>query len=218
MSQTISEQQLKQLVEASLFIASKPLTIKKLKESTLSLFDVSSQQLKMILTALQQDYADRGINLVETASGFRFQSNPALAQWLQLLQQDRPAKYSRAMLETLALIAYRQPITRGEIEQVRGVAVSPTIIKTLLEREWISVVGRKDVPGQPALYATTARFLDDLGIVELTQLPALPEIESLDFHVDSQANINKTDVTQATLADVNVAEDISVTELTNRSE
>lgn len=190
----ITEQQLKKVVEATLFISSKALTIKKLKETTLSAFDVSAQQIKATLAALQQDYAERGIHLVETASGYRFQSDPALAQWLQLLHQERPAKYSRAMLETLALIAYRQPITRGEIEQVRGVAVSPSLIKTLIEREWIQVVGRKEVPGQPALYATTSRFLDDLGITRLEDLPVLPEIETIEFQVDSHVEQQPADV------------------------
>lgn len=191
MSQTVSEQQLKQIIEATLFIANKALTIKKLKESTLSTLEVNSAQIKAVLVELQQDYAERGVRLVETASGFRFQSAPELASWLQLLHQERPAKYSRAMLETLALIAYRQPITRGEIEQVRGVAVSPTIIKTLVEREWITVVGRKEVPGQPALYATTSKFLDDMGITRLDDLPALPEIENIAFQVDSQSETAK---------------------------
>lgn len=191
MSQTVSEQQLKQIIEATLFIANKALTIKKLKESTLSTLEVNSAQIKAVIVELQQDYAERGVRLVETASGFRFQSAPELASWLQLLHQERPAKYSRAMLETLALIAYRQPITRGEIEQVRGVAVSPTIIKTLVEREWITVVGRKEVPGQPALYATTSKFLDDMGITRLDDLPALPEIENIAFQVDSQSETAK---------------------------
>lgn len=191
MNQTVSEQQLKQIIEATLFIANKALTIKKLKESTLSTLEVNSAQIKAVLVELQQDYAERGVRLVETASGFRFQSAPELASWLQLLHQERPAKYSRAMLETLALIAYRQPITRGEIEQVRGVAVSPTIIKTLVEREWITVVGRKEVPGQPALYATTSKFLDDMGITRLDDLPALPEIENIAFQVDSQSETAK---------------------------
>lgn len=191
MSQTVSEQQLKQIIEATLFIANKALTIKKLKESTLSTLEVNSAQIKAVLVELQQDYAERGVRLVETASGFRFQSAPELASWLQLLHQERPAKYSRAMLETLALIAYRQPITRGEIEQVRGVALSPTIIKTLVEREWITVVGRKEVPGQPALYATTSKFLDDMGITRLDDLPALPEIENIAFQVDSQSETAK---------------------------
>lgn len=192
MHQEITEQQLKNLVEATLFIANKPLTIKKLKESTLAPFEVSTPQISAVLAALQTDYAARGVHLVETASGFRFQSNPALAQWLHLLHQEKPTKYSRALMETLALIAYRQPITRGEIEQVRGVAVSHTIIKTLLEREWISVVGRKEVPGQPALYATTAQFLDDMGIQRLDDLPALPEVENIAFQVDSQPETEQT--------------------------
>ncbi len=123
---------------------------------------------------------DRGFELLEVAGGFRFQVRQALSQWVARLWHERPKKYSRAMLETLALIAYRQPITRGEIEEIRGVAVSSNIIKTLHEREWVRVVGHRDVPGRPAMYATTKSFLDYFNLKTLDQLPALAEIRNFE--------------------------------------
>ncbi|HBO14018.1 MAG TPA: SMC-Scp complex subunit ScpB, partial [Halieaceae bacterium] len=123
---------------------------------------------------------DRGFELREVASGFRFQVRQNLGPWVARLWHERPPKYSRALLETLALIAYRQPITRGEIEEIRGVAVSSNIIKTLHEREWIRVVGHRDVPGRPAMYATTRQFLDYFNLKSLDQLPALAEIRDLE--------------------------------------
>ena len=126
---------------------------------------------------IQTHYQTRGIKLVEVGSGYRFQACASLAPWLANLWQERAPKYSRALLETLSLIAYRQPITRGEIEQVRGVTVGSGIIKTLLEREWIRVVGHKEVPGRPALYATTSAFLDYFSLAGLDELPPLPELQ-----------------------------------------
>ena len=135
------------------------------------------------------DYRPRGIQLVEVASGYRFQSLDSLSPWLSRLWQETSPRYSRAMLETLALIAYRQPITRGEIEQVRGVAVSSNIIKTLTEREWIKVVGHKEVPGRPALYATTKQFLDYFSLKSLSDLP-----NAEDFMASLDATQNVTHV------------------------
>ena len=141
------------------------------------------------MSALELDYRPRGIQLKEVASGYRFQSLDSLSPWLSRLWQESSPKYSRAMLETLALIAYRQPITRGEIEQVRGVAVSSNIIKTLTEREWIKVIGHKEVPGRPALYATTKQFLDYFSLKSLSDLP-----NAEDFMASLDASQNITHV------------------------
>lgn len=174
----VSDQQLKQLVEAAIFVADAPLSMEKLQSTVLSEFAVSTKQLNKVLKELELDYAPRGIQLVQVASGYRFQSNSGLGQLLSKLWQETVPKYSRAMLETLALIAYRQPITRGEIEDIRGVVVSSQIIKNLTEREWITVVGHKEVPGRPALYATTKTFLDYFGLQSLSELPSTGLFES----------------------------------------
>lgn len=170
---------LKQLIEASIFVADKPVTPKKLKETVLADFTVSSVQLTNALSELESDYAHRGIELVKVASGYRFQSLNILSPWLQKLWPENAPRYSRALLETLALIAYRQPITRGEIEQIRGVAVSSNIIKTLTEREWVTIVGHKEVAGRPALYATTPAFLDYFSLTSLSELPSADAFASL---------------------------------------
>ena len=160
--------------------AGKPLSVAQLAE----LFEEHERPDNAAIREALKDIAERcdgrGFELVEVASGFRFQVRQALSQWVARLWHERPAKYSRALLETLALIAYRQPITRGEIEEIRGVAVSSNIIKTLHEREWIRVVGHRDVPGRPAMYATTRQFLDYFNLKSLDQLPALAEIRDLE--------------------------------------
>jgi segregation and condensation protein B len=137
-------------------------------------------ELRAALQALAEDYRGRGIEVVEVASGWRIQVGQACSPWVSRLWDERPARYSRALMETLALIAYRQPITRGEIEDIRGVAVSSNIIKTLMEREWIRVVGQRDVPGRPSLYGTTREFLDYFGLRTLDQLPTLAELRDLE--------------------------------------
>ena len=168
----ISRTQLKQLVEAAIFVADQPLTQEQLQQSVLDGLVVSKTMLKEVLTELTLDYQARGIQLVELASGYRFQSMDSLSPWLSKLWHENAPRYSRAMLETLSLIAYRQPITRGEIEDVRGVSVSSHIMKTLSERGWIKVVGRKEVPGRPSLYATTKEFLDYFSLKSLSELPS----------------------------------------------
>ncbi|ATC94298.1 segregation and condensation protein B [Pseudoalteromonas tunicata] len=173
----ISDQQLMQLIEATLFVAGKPVSIEFLKNTVLDEFNVSLKRIKHNLSELQLHYSSRGICLVEVASGFRFQSNPSLAPWLNKIWPEKAPRYSRALLETLSLIAYRQPITRGEIEQVRGVAVSSQIMKQLQDREWIQIVGHKEVPGRPALYATTKLFLDYFSLTGLDNLPELPQLQ-----------------------------------------
>jgi len=176
----MSDTGLVQIIEGALLAAGKPLTVAQLAD----LFEARERPDKADIRAALQEIAarceDRGFELQEVASGFRFQVRQALSPWVSRLWQERPQKYSRALLETLALMAYRQPITRGEIEEIRGVAVSSNIIKTLHEREWIRVVGHRDVPGRPAMYATTRQFLDYFNLKSLDQLPALAEIRDLD--------------------------------------
>lgn len=171
---------LKPIVEAALLAAGQPLTLAQISE----LFDESERpthtELAQVMETLAADCSERGIELVEVASGFRFQIKSAVHAHVARLWTERQSKYSRALLETLSLIAYRQPITRGEIEAVRGVAVSTNIVKTLEEREWIRVIGHRDVPGRPALYGTTRAFLDYFGLKSLDQLPTLAEIRDLD--------------------------------------
>jgi len=168
----ISNEQLKQLVEAAIFVADSPLSVEKMRATILSDFDVSTRQLNKILKELELDFAPRGIQLIKVASGYRFQSNSGLGALLGRLWQESRPKYSRALLETLSLIAYKQPITRGEIEEIRGVAVSSQIMKSLVERDWVKVVGHKEVPGRPALFATTPVFLDYFALSSLSELPS----------------------------------------------
>jgi segregation and condensation protein B len=140
----------------------------------------SRDELGEALDALSADYQDRGIELKQVASGYRIQIRKSMSDWLTPLWEERPPRYSRALLETLALIAYRQPITRGEIEEVRGVAVSTNIIRTVMERGWVRVVGHRDVPGKPAMFGTTREFLDYFGLKKLDELPPLSDIRDLD--------------------------------------
>lgn len=178
MAKKINEQQLLQLVEAAIFASEKPLSVSDLQSTVLESFELSRKRVQQALAQLQQDYLGRGIQLMETSSGFRFQTRADLSGYLALLWPERSPRYSRAVLETLALIAYRQPITRGEIEEVRGVTVSSQIMRTLLDRGWVKVVGHKEVPGRPGLYATTAAFLDYFGLKDLSELPALAEFQA----------------------------------------
>ncbi|MDK2776123.1 MAG: SMC-Scp complex subunit ScpB [Pseudomonadota bacterium] len=171
---------LKNILEAALMAAGMPLSLERM-QSLFEETDVPSvQDLKQALTELKTDLLGRGIELVEVASGYRLQVRTEVAPWVARLWDERPQRYSRALLETLSLIAYRQPITRGDIEDVRGVVVSSGIMKTLLEREWVRVVGHRDVPGRPAMYATTKEFLDYFGLKSLDELPSLMEIRELD--------------------------------------
>jgi segregation and condensation protein B len=169
-----------QIIEGALLAAGRPLTVAQLAE----LFDEHERPESAAIRAALDEAAarceGRGFELVEVASGFRYQVRQSLSPWVGRLWHERPQKYSRALLETLALVAYRQPITRGEIEEIRGVAVSTNIIKTLHEREWIRVVGHRDVPGRPSMYATTRQFLDYFNLKTLDQLPALAEIRDLE--------------------------------------
>ncbi|PID42201.1 MAG: SMC-Scp complex subunit ScpB [Proteobacteria bacterium] len=173
-------QHLKNIVEALLFSHNKPLTVDQLVELLAEPLSTNKEQIEHAISLLQSDYSGHSLELVELASGFRFRVRQQFSEWVGLLQEEKPHRYSRALLETLALIAYRQPITRGDIEDVRGVAVSSTIIKTLVERDWVRVVGHRDVPGRPALYATTRQFLDYFNLQSLDQLPPLAQIRDLE--------------------------------------
>jgi segregation and condensation protein B len=176
----MNEREVKDVVEAALLAAGRPLTVEEIRD----LFDEferpSIADVAAGVAALKGEYETRGIELVEVASGLRIQVRAALSGPISKLWQERPAKYSRALLETLALIAYRQPITRGEIEDIRGVAVNPNIIKTLSERGWVRVVGHREVPGRPELLGTTRDFLDHFNLKSLDELPTLAQLRDLE--------------------------------------
>ena len=170
-------QELKLVLEAALLTSTEPLSISELKK----LFeeDIGSEALRKVLEELRSDWAGRGVELVVVASGWRFQARPEYQKYLARLNPEKPLRYSRAVLETLAIIAYRQPVSRGDIEEIRGVAVASTVLKALETRGWIEAVGHRDVPGRPALYATTKAFLDDLNLRSLQELPPLEDIGGL---------------------------------------
>lgn len=172
----MDDNELKYFIEAALLAAGAPLSIEQLQ----NLFDGPTKpekpQIQEAIGKLLDEYQGRGITIAEVASGFRIQINAEMAERLQKLWEQRSPRYSRALFETLALIAYRQPVTRGEIEEVRGVSVSTNIIRSLLEREWIRVVGHRDVPGRPALFGTTKTFLDYFGLKKLDELPPLADV------------------------------------------
>ena len=165
----------KRVLEAALLVANEPLPLSELKKLFDDAFD--DETWRTLLDDLRRDWHGRGIELMQLSSGWRFQTRPEFSMYLDRLKNEKAPKYSRAVLETLAIIAYRQPVTRGDIEDTRGVAVSPNILKVLEGRGWIDAVGHRDAPGRPALYATTRKFLDDLGLRSLTELPPLTEIE-----------------------------------------
>ena len=175
MAKRLSDEQLIELIEAAIFVANSPLSKEKLRDTVLEEFQVSLKRIQQALDSIMAHYATRGVRLVKVGSGYRFQACSSLSPWLNKLWQEKAPKYSRAFLETLSLIAYRQPITRGEIEQVRGVTVSSQTIKTMLEHNWVKVIGYKEVPGKPALYGTTKQFLDHFSLSSLKELPKLPE-------------------------------------------
>jgi segregation and condensation protein B len=176
----MNDQNIKQIVEAVLLAAGKPLSL----DNILAVFGEDEKperdEIRQVIAALQEDYAQRGIELVQVASGYRVQVIQEMEPWVSRLTEEKPARYSRALLETLALVAYRQPITRGEIEDIRGVSVSSSIMKTLQDREWVRIVGHRDVPGRPAMYGTTKQFLDYFNLKGLDDLPTLMELRDID--------------------------------------
>ncbi len=201
----MDDTEIKYFVEAALLAAGRPLNIDQLQ----GLFDEASAPEKSVLRqaikSLQEDYEGRGLTVVEVASGFRLQIKAGMAERLARLWEEKPPRYSRAMFETLALIAYRQPMTRGEIEEIRGVSVSSNIVRSLLEREWVRVVGHRDVPGRPAMFATTRQFLDYFGLKKLDDLPPLADLadwESLRVQLNLPAVNDEDEKTPGGAADI----------------
>lgn len=200
---------LKNILEAVLLASERSLSVVQLE----ALFELDEErptrdEIRQALHEMEEDYQARGFELKQVATGYRLQVKQEFSTWVGRLWEEKPARYTRALLETMALIAYRQPITRGEIEEVRGVSVSSNIIKTLLERDWIKVLGHKDVPGKPTLYGTTKEFLDYFNLKKLDELPTLAEIKDLDsihpeleLDEDAQKNTSKDDSTRHDSAD-----------------
>lgn len=171
--------ELKRIIEALLFASNKAMSVKQLQQVFPELEQPEPADIEAAVELLVDDYAHRAIELKKVASGYRFQVKADVSPWVGRLFEEKPPKYSRALLETLAIIAYRQPVTRGDIEDIRGVSVSSNIIKTLLEREWIRVVAHKEIPGRPALFGTTKQFLDYFNLAALSELPTLQEMADL---------------------------------------
>jgi len=188
-------QQMRNIVEAALLTAGEPVAIGTLAK----LFDPALDTLtvQQLLAEIAADWTGRSVELVQVASGWRFQCKPAVQSYLDKLTPEKPPRYSRAVMETLAIIAYKQPVTRGDIEAIRGVAVSTNIVKTLEDRQWVEVVGHRETPGRPALYATTKTFLDDLGLSALSELPSLAELDASHLLESSDAT---TEAAEAQLA------------------
>ena len=196
----MNEVELKRIIEAVLFASDEPLDMKQL----MGLFPEDGHPgrdaIKSVIESIQADCEERSIELKEVKSGFRFQVRQNYADWVSKLWEEKPARYSRAAMETIALIAYRQPITRAEIEEVRGVSVSTQIIKTLMERDWVKVVGHRDVPGKPALYATTKNFLDYFNMKSLEELPTLAEIKDIDS-INAELDLSMPDTSDELVAE-----------------
>ncbi len=174
----------KKVLETALLCAHEPLSINDMKKLYVegdADGQIDTDAIKQMLAELHDDWADKGIEVVSLSTGWRFQSRPEMKIYLERLNPEKPPKYSRATLETLAIITYRQPVTRGDIEEIRGVTVNSQTIKMLEDRDWIEVIGHRDVPGRPALFATTKHFLDDLGLTSLDQLPPLQQVEKGDM-------------------------------------
>ncbi|MGQ0441938.1 MAG: SMC-Scp complex subunit ScpB [Methylophilaceae bacterium] len=175
--------EMKQVLEAALLTAGQPLDL----DDLLKLFAGRMERptLRMLLDELKQDWSEKTLELVQVASGYRFQAKQELSAFIARLNPERQPKYSRAVMETLAIIAYRQPVTRGDIEQIRGVAVNPNVMRQLQERDWIDVVGQREVPGRPSLYATTKHFLDDLNLRSLAELPPMEDFTQGEIPLDA---------------------------------
>lgn len=186
---SMNQPPVKDIVEAALLSAGEPLSVDRLLTLFTEQERPSREMLRGALDELAEDWSDRPLELKQVGSGYRFQVRQALAPWMGRLQEERPPRYSRALMETLALIVYRQPITRAGIEEVRGVTVSSSIIKTLVEREWVRVVGHRDVPGKPALYGTTRKFLDYFDLKSLSELPELSDIKPID-HMQEELGLS----------------------------
>jgi len=194
--------EIKYIVEAILFAAQKPMTVKQIQQVFPEIEQPELDEIEVAVEAIGIDYQPRPIELKQVASGYRFQIRPTLSHWVSRLFEEKPPRYSRALLETLAIIAYRQPVTRGDIEDIRGVGVSSSIIQTLLEREWVRVVAHKEVPGRPGLYGTTKQFLDYFNITSLNELPTMQQIVNLDVSVESQPIQEKREEPETEQSDI----------------
>ena len=179
----VEDNKIKQIIEVALLTNSQPLSIDDFQK----MFDknIERSTIRMLLDEIQQDWQDKSLDLVQVAHGYRFHSKVEFSEFLKKLNPDRVPKYSRAVLEVLAIIAYRQPVTRGDIEKIRGVSLNPNSLKQLIEREWVDIIGQKEVPGRPSLYATTKYFLDDFGLKSLSQLPEYKELENSDLNLSN---------------------------------
>jgi segregation and condensation protein B len=175
--------EMKAIIEAALLTAGQPLSL----EDLLKLFagHMERTTLRMLLDEIKQDWSEKTLELVQVASGYRFQAKQDYSEFIARMSPERQPKYSRAVMETLAIIAYRQPVTRGDIEQIRGVAVNPNVMRQLQERDWIDIVGQREVPGRPSLYATTKHFLDDLNLRSLAELPTMDDFVQSEIPLDS---------------------------------
>ncbi len=175
--------EMKQVLEAALLTAGKPLSL----DEMLKLFvgGMERATLRMLLDELKQDWEEKTMELVQVATGYRFQAKQALSAFVARLNPERQARYSRAVMETLAIIAYRQPVTRGDIEQIRGVVANSNVMRQLQERDWVDIVGQREVPGRPSLFATTKHFLDDLGLRSLAELPSIEDFTQSEMSLDT---------------------------------
>jgi len=212
----------KRVIETALLCAQEPLSVADL--TRLFVEDVSTTEIKAVLDTLQTEWQDKGMELVHIATGWRFQSRLSMREYLDRLTPEKPPKYSRAVMETLAIIAYRQPVTRGEIEEIRGVAVSSNVMKQLEDRGWVEVIGHKETIGRPGLYATTKQFLDDLSLTNLQSLPMLEDVAPaaeevgqavIDFNVDSATETIAEIVTEETT--IEMVDEITI-EITEESD
>ncbi len=224
----MNTQEAKIVLETALICAQEPLKVGDMRR--LFADAISADTIKSLLEDLRGEWTGRGVELVALATGWRFQSRPAMRTYLDRLHPEKPPKYSRAVLETLAIVAYRQPVTRGDIEEIRGVTVNTQVVKQLEDRGWIEVIGHRDVPGRPALYATTKHFLDDLGMKALDQLPALSdpsaqlqadllaqgaiEFPEVDDAQPQQAELTALEVTNGTVAELPPPTDVMVAQVT----
>lgn len=208
MTENLAE--VKLILETALLVSHEPLSLQQL--GRLFEAEVDNDNLRKVLDEIKTDWSDRGVELVNVASGWRFQSKPEYQQFIDRLNPEKPPKYSRAVMETLAIIAYRQPVTRGDIEDIRGVAVSPNIIKSLESRSWIDVVGHRDVPGRPALYATTKQFLDDMSLRSLQELPSLDQfVVSEQMLIETAPAANMSDMSEQDAPEDEAADEICAT-------
>lgn len=213
----MNTQEAKIVLETALICAQEPLKLADLRK--LFADDVSADTVRTLLENLKQDWSGRGVELISLASGWRFQSKPAMRGYLDRLNPEKPPKYSRAVLETLAIIGYRQPVTRGDIEEIRGVTVNTQVVKQLEDRGWIEVIGHRDVPGRPALFATTKQFLDDLGLGALDELPALDNPSAqLEASLLAQHAISFPDGDAATLLGAALGQDSDLADVVTAGE